>query len=110
MLGNHTFHKVLLEMCVLEDGGVAIRCPHECGGHDGCQIVSCHQVFSTVVHHPVEVFPEILEEEVVGFGEELKSIGQHCVVHITRALHGTHCSCGDRRRLEFQVHILACIC
>ena len=100
MLGNHTFHKVLLEMCVLEDGGVAIRCPHECGGHDGCQIVSCHQVFSTVAHHPVEVFPEVLEEEVVGYGEELKSIGQHCVVHIIiseLSTVPTHCSCGERR-------------
>ena len=67
--------------------------------------MSCHQVFSTVVHHPVEVFPEVLEEEVVGFGEELKSLGLHCVVHITRALHGTHCNCGERRRLEFHVHV-----
>ena len=63
MLGNHTLHNA--KYCWRYVSGCCHQVPSECGVHDGCQIVSCHQVFSTVVHHPVEVFPEVLEEEVV---------------------------------------------
>ena len=41
------------------------------------------------------------------FGEELKGIGQHCVVHI-RGLHGAHCSCKNEQISIHTKHSMYC--